>query len=499
MGNFCPNGSSSVGHEEIPVSTKPLPAVKHGQNPVSQKVPPPVVVMPPARGSNPKFPAAETRTVDNTPRQKQQEKKPRSVDDPSREKQQEKKPRSVETPPSKPVEKQGVGKKAVPPSGKIVTPNLKMFTLTDLMTATKNFRPESMIGEGGFGQVFKGWVDEKTLSPSRAGVGIPIAVKKSNPDSAQGLHEWQAIILTWFSTRNTNFNFKKLKNICNHLKKVTYIFNTLCEVRFLGKFHHPNLVKLLGYCWEENQFLLVYEFLPKGSLENHLFSKGDGLTWDTRFKIAIEAAQGLTFLHNSEKSVIYRDFKASNILLDSVRSRFFVISSSHNFNAKLSDFGLAKHGPINGYSHVTTRVMGTQGYAAPEYVATGHLYVLSDVYGFGVVLLELLTGLRALDPNRPSAQQNLVEWAKPVLSQKKKIQKLMDPRLEHKYPLLAVTKTAALILRCLEADPKNRPPMDDVLRELEIVRTIREQPKEEKRNRNNGHSSPHVRKTGRTR
>ncbi|CAN6938706.1 unnamed protein product [Brassica oleracea] len=450
MGNFCPNGSSSVGHEEIPVSTKPLPAVKHGQNPVSQKVPPPVVVMPPARGSNPKFPAAETRTVDNTPRQKQQEKKPRSVDDPSREKQQEKKPRSVETPPSKPVEKQGVGKKAVPPSGKIVTPNLKMFTLTDLMTATKNFRPESMIGEGGFGQVFKGWVDEKTLSPSRAGVGIPIAVKKSNPDSAQGLHEWQAM-------------------------------------RFLGKFHHPNLVKLLGYCWEENQFLLVYEFLPKGSLENHLFSKGDGLTWDTRFKIAIEAAQGLTFLHNSEKSVIYRDFKASNILLDS------------NFNAKLSDFGLAKHGPINGYSHVTTRVMGTQGYAAPEYVATGHLYVLSDVYGFGVVLLELLTGLRALDPNRPSAQQNLVEWAKPVLSQKKKIQKLMDPRLEHKYPLLAVTKTAALILRCLEADPKNRPPMDDVLRELEIVRTIREQPKEEKRNRNNGHSSPHVRKTGRTR
>ena len=147
--------------------------------------------MPLARGSKPKFPAAETRTVDNTPRQKPQE-KPRSIEDPSRGKQQEKKPRSVDNPPSKPVEKQGVAKKAVPPGGKIVTPNLKMFTLTDLMTATKNFRPESMIGEGGFGQVFKGWVDEETLSPSRAGVGIPIAVKKSNPDSAQGLHEWQA-------------------------------------------------------------------------------------------------------------------------------------------------------------------------------------------------------------------------------------------------------------------------------------------------------------------
>ncbi|KAL0731894.1 hypothetical protein Bca4012_027988 [Brassica carinata] len=307
-------------------------------------------------------------------------------------------------------------KKAVPPSGKIVTPNLKMFLLENLRTATKNFRPESIIGEGGFGQVFKGWLDEKTLAPSKPGVGIPVAVKKSNPDSAQGLHEWQA--------------------------------------------------------------------------------KGEALTWDTRLKIAIEAAEGLNFLHNSEKSVIYRDFKASNILLDS------------NFHAKLSDFGLAKLGPINGFSHVTTRVMGTQGYAAPEYMATGHLYVRSDVYGFGVVLLEILTGLRALDPNRPPMQLNLVEWAKPGLTQKKKIQKMMDPRLEHKYPISAVIRTAALILRCLEEDPKNRPPMDEVLRELEIVRSMRDEPKEEKRKRSSGgpdnnrisrYGSPHVRRTGGTR
>ncbi|KAJ0256520.1 Protein kinase domain-containing protein [Hirschfeldia incana] len=444
MGNCCPGGSSSVRHEQSPVSTEPFSAVKNIQDPVKKKLPPPLVAMPPARGLKPKFPPGRTmRPVDTPPREKHQ-----------------KKTRTVDSPPIKPVEKLGVGRKAVPPSGKIETPSLKMFSLVDLKTATKNFRPESMIGEGGFGQVFKGWLEEKTLAPSRAGVGIPVAVKKSNPDSAQGLHEWQ------------------------------------CEVRFLGKFHHPNLVKLLGYCWEENQFLLVYEYLPKGSLENHLFSKGEALTWDTRLKIAIEAAQGLTFLHNSEKSVIYRDFKASNILLDS------------NFHAKLSDFGLAKNGPINGFSHVTTRVMGTQGYAAPEYMATGHLYVRSDVYGFGVVLLELLTGLRALDPTRPSAQQNLVEWAKPVLTQKKKIQKMMDPRLEHKYPIMAVTRTAALILRCLEADPKNRPPMDDVLRELEIVRTIREERKEERRKRNgggldhnnrvNGYGSPHVRRTGRT-
>lgn len=457
MGNICSGGSSSVRHEQSPASTKPLTAARHVQSPVNTKLPPPLVAKSPARGSKPNFPAAETgrqpRSGINPPRENPHV-TPRSVDEP------QETPRPVDTPPSKPVEKLGMRKKAVPPSGKIVTPNLKMFLLENLRTATKNFRPESIIGEGGFGQVFKGWLDEKTLAPSKPGVGIPVAVKKSNPDSAQGLHEWQ------------------------------------CEVKFLGKFQHPNLVKLLGYCWEENQFLLVYEYLPKGSLENHLFSKGEALTWDTRLKIVIEAAEGLNFLHNSEKSVIYRDFKASNILLDS------------NFHAKLSDFGLAKLGPINGVSHVTTRVMGTQGYAAPEYMATGHLYVRSDVYGFGVVLLEILTGLRALDPNRPPMQLNLVEWAKPGLTQKKKIQKMMDPRLEHKYPISAVIRTAALILRCLEEDPKNRPPMDEVLRELEIVRSMRDEPKEEKRKRSSGgpdnnrinqHVSPHVRRTGRTR
>ncbi|KAF2608850.1 hypothetical protein F2Q68_00045472 [Brassica cretica] len=122
-----------------------------------------------------------------------------------------------------------------------------------------------------------------------------------------------------------------------------------------------------------------------------------------------------------------------------------------------------------------------------------------------VPLEKLLTGLRTLDPTRPSAQQNLVEWAKPALTQKKKIQKMMDPRLEHKYPIMAVTRTAALILRCLEADPKNRPPMDDVLRELEIVRTIRDEERRKRssggsdNNRVNGYGSPHVRRTGRTR
>ncbi|GMI89800.1 hypothetical protein like AT1G76360 [Hibiscus trionum] len=322
---------------------------------------------------------------------------------------------------------------ALPASGKILmSTTLKIFTLAELKAATRNFKPATVLGEGGFGRVFKGWVDEKTFAPSKVGFGMAVAVKKSNPDSSQGLQEWQA------------------------------------EVKFLGKFSHPNLVKLLGYCWEENQFLLVYEYMQKGSLENHLFRSGraEPLTWGTRLKIAIGAAQGLDFLHTSEKSVIYRDFKASNILLDG------------DYNAKLSDFGLAKLGPINGNSHVTTRVMGTYGYAAPEYVATGHLYVKSDVYGFGVVLLEMLTGLRALDTNRPSGEHNLVEWAKHSLTEKRKLKKIMDPRLEEQYPIKAALQAGALILKCLESDPRSRPSMEEVLDALQKINAINDNPKE---------------------
>lgn len=318
-----------------------------------------------------------------------------------------------------------------PGSGKIITPNLKVFTFAELRSATRNFRPDTMLGEGGFGRVFKGWIDEKTLTPCKVGDGIAVAVKKSNPDSLQGLKEWQS------------------------------------EVKFLGKFSHPNLVKLLGYCWEDKDLLLVYEYMQKGSLENHLFKRGpEPLSWGIRVKIAIGAARGLEFLHNSEKTVIYRDFKTSNVLLDGA------------YNAKLSDFGLAKLGPVNGDSHVTTRIIGTYGYAAPEYVSTGHLYVKSDVYGFGVVLLEMLTGLQALDTNRPSQEINLIDWAKPSLSEKRKVKKIMDPRLQEQYPLKGAYLAAQLVLKCLESDPKNRPSMEQVLATLQHISGIKEKPKE---------------------
>ncbi|KAI3921974.1 hypothetical protein MKX01_005663 [Papaver californicum] len=321
------------------------------------------------------------------------------------------------------------------PDGQILpTPSLKVFTFAELKAATRNFKPDTVLGEGGFGKVFKGYLDEKTHAPSKIGSGMIVAVKKLNSESMQGFEEWQS------------------------------------EVNFLGRLYHPNLVKLLGYCWEDKELLLVYEFMQKGSLENHLFrrmiSTVQPLSWSIRLKIAMGAAKGLAFLHSSEKKIIYRDFKASNILLDG------------HFNAKLSDFGLAKNGPLAGDSHVTTRVMGTYGYAAPEYVATGHLYVKSDVYGFGVVLLEMLTGLRALDSNRPSGQHNLVDWLKPSLSDRRKLVRIMDQRLEGQYPSKGAALAAQLSLKCLAPEPKNRPGMKEVVESLEQIQAIKFIPKE---------------------
>lgn len=350
----------------------------------------------------------------------------------------------------------------VHPEGEILTtPKLKVYTFAELKAATRNFRPDTILGEGGFGRVFKGWVDDKTYAPSKVGVGIVVAVKKASSESMQGMEEWQS------------------------------------EVDFLGKFSHPNLVKLIGYCWEEKEFLLVYEFMSKGSLENHLFRRGGSsvqpLSWRIRLKIAIGAARGLDFMHASQKQVIYRDFKSSNILLDG------------KFNAKISDFGLAKNGPAIGDSHVTTRIMGTYGYAAPEYVATGHLYVKSDVYGFGVVLLELLTGQRAIDTNRPGGQHNLVEWAKPLLLDRRKLIPIMDSGLQDEFPTKAALQAAHLTHRCLAPDPKGRPSMKEVLDTLILIKAIETKPKESRRSsvrptkQGEGRHTPHHRSPRHTR
>ncbi|KAL9681413.1 hypothetical protein QQ045_013196 [Rhodiola kirilowii] len=314
------------------------------------------------------------------------------------------------------------------PQGQILpASDLRNFTFAELRAATKNFKGDHLLGEGGFGRVYKGCLDDKFSKCS--GGGTMVAVKKLNSESLQGVEEWES------------------------------------EVNFLGKLSHPNLVKLLGYCWEDDELLLVYEFMQKGSLENHIFGRGQPLWWDIRIKIAVGAARGLAFLHSSHK-VIYRDFKASNILLDG------------SYNAKISDFGLAKIGPSASKSHLTTRVMGTEGYAAPEYLATGHLYVKSDVYGFGVVLVEMLTGLRAVDNNRSNGRQNLVDWIKPYLQDRRKLKTVMDSRLAGRYPANAALHTGKLALTCLETEPKNRPSMIQVLETLEQIQSTNEKPKE---------------------
>ncbi|KAL5582358.1 hypothetical protein UlMin_014800 [Ulmus minor] len=262
-----------------------------------------------------------------------------------------------------------------------VSARLRRFSFNKLKSATRNFKPKSLLGEGGFG----------------SGSGIPVAVKTLNHDGLQGHKEW------------------------------------LAEIVYLGELMHSNLVKLIGYCIEDDQRLLVYEFMPRGSLENHLFRRSLFLTWSIRMKIAFGAVKGLAFLHqDAERPVIYRDFKTSNVLLDL------------DYNAKLSDFGLAKDAPEGDKTCVFTRVMGTYGYAAPEYVMAGHLTSRSDVYSFAVVLLELMTGRRSMDKNRPVG-----EW----------FYRLLDPRLEGRFSIIGSQKALQLAAQCLSRDPKARPLM----------------------------------------
>lgn len=172
------------------------------------------------------------------------------------------------------------------------TTNVRVFTYNELKIATRNFRPDSALGEGGFGVVYKGWIDEIGPTGVKVASGITVAVKVLNQEGLQGHREW------------------------------------LAEVNFLGQLRHPHLVKLIGYSCEDEHRLLVYEFMQRGSLENHLFRKASlPLTWATRMKIALGAAKGLAFLHGAERPVIYRDFKTSNILLDSVNfsSEFYSV------------------------------------------------------------------------------------------------------------------------------------------------------------------------------
>jgi len=293
----------------------------------------------------------------------------------------------------------------------------RFLAYEELKEATNNFEASSLLGEGGFGRVFKGILSD----------GTAVAIKKLTSGGHQGDKEF------------------------------------LVEVEMLSRLHHRNLVKLIGYYSnrELSQSLLCYELVPNGSLEAWLHgSLGANcpLDWDTRMKIALDAARGLAYLHeDSQPCVIHRDFKASNILLE------------NDFHAKVSDFGLAKQAPEGRLNYLSTRVMGTFGYVAPEYAMTGHLIVKSDVYSYGVVLLELLTGRRPVDMSQSSGQENLVTWTRPVLRDKDRLQELADPKLGGQYPKDDFVRVCTIAAACVSPEANQRPTMGEVVQSLKMV------------------------------
>ncbi|KAL3829118.1 hypothetical protein ACJIZ3_017920 [Penstemon smallii] len=310
--------------------------------------------------------------------------------------------------------------------------DLRVFTFSELKSATRGFTRNLMIGEGGFGCVYRGRV--RALE---TGSDMDVAVKQLNRNGFQGHKEW------------------------------------INEVNCLGVVNHPNLVKLVGYCADDDergiQRLLVYELMCNKSLEDHLLTRSASpLPWIVRLKIAQDAARGLAYLHEEmEFQLIFRDFKTSNILLD------------EDFNAKLSDFGLARQGPAAGLGHVSTSVVGTVGYAAPEYVHTGRLTAKSDVWSFGVVLYELITGRRVLERNLPRGEQKLLDWVRPYVSDPKKFHLILDQRLEGQNCMKSAQKLASLANKCLMKQPRSRPKMSEVIEMLGTIITEASPPQDE--------------------
>ncbi|ESQ41097.1 hypothetical protein EUTSA_v10014040mg [Eutrema salsugineum] len=239
------------------------------------------------------------------------------------------------------------------------------------------------------------------------------------------------------------------------------IFELQEEVRSLGEISHPNLAKLLGYCCEDNKSFLVFEYFHKGSLDSHIFGKEEqeeALPWETRIKVAIGTAQGLAFLHSVKNKALYREIGMHNIFLD------------EQYNAKLFYVGSNKLHLLE--ESITTAFIGRTDYTPPEYAISGHLCMKSDVYTFGVILLEILTGLKALD--RETKEKKGVMWTKPFLSDKNKILEMMDPQLGDDYPVNAAIQMGKLIKRCIKLDAKKRPSMQQVLDGLNDIAVIKD-------------------------
>lgn len=287
------------------------------------------------------------------------------------------------------------------------------FTYEELAMATDGFSDANLLGQGGFGYVHRG------VLPN----GKEVAVKQLKAGSGQGEREFQA------------------------------------EVEIISRVHHKHLVSLVGYCMSGAQRMLVYEFVPNNTLEFHLHGKGrPTMGFLTRLRIALGAAKGLAYLHEDcHPKIIHRDIKAANILLD------------FNFEAKVADFGLAKFtSDVN--THVSTRVMGTFGYLAPEYAASGKLTDKSDVFSFGVMLLELITGRRPVDSAQTFMDDSLVDWARPLLTRALEdgnFDTLIDHRLQKDYDHNEVARMVACAAACVRHSARRRPRMSQVVRALE--------------------------------
>ncbi|XP_041007796.1 LOW QUALITY PROTEIN: probable receptor-like protein kinase At2g23200 [Juglans microcarpa x Juglans regia] len=283
--------------------------------------------------------------------------------------------------------------------------------LTEILDATNNFDTRLLIGKGGFGNVYKGTLRH----------GQKIAVKRSEPGSNQGFPEFQT------------------------------------EIMVLSKIRHRHLVSLIGYCEERSEMILVYEFMEKGTLKDHIYASNlPRLSWKQRLEICIGAARGLQYLHKgSAGGIIHRDVKSTNILLD------------EHYVAKVADFGLSKTGPLDE-THVSTIVKGTFGYLDPEYIRSQQLTEKSDVYAFGVVLLEVLCARPAINAMLSGKQVNLAEWA--MLCKKEgTLEEIVDPSLKGQIDPNSQRRFIETAEKCLQELGADRPTMDDVVWDLEYA------------------------------